>query len=195
MRGAVDSASESRDDQNALLPEVVREPAGEAACRRRGVPRTDDRNRLPLKQVEVALGSQQRRCIVQLGKQPRKKPLPKCEVACPEPFDGLDLALGIRSGGQPRRCASSASGQVRHGFECRASAAEPREELTIRHRANPGRAHQPQAVGEVFDPRRGSVPFISRRMFSRWSLLAMNASSRLSSEPPTPTFSPPIDQV
>lgn len=50
MRRGVDAAGEPGDDRRALRREIVREAAGEAACRRRGVARADDRDRACVRQ-------------------------------------------------------------------------------------------------------------------------------------------------
>ena len=49
----------------------------------------------------------------------------------------------------------------------RIGASEAEHQLAISDWPDAGRSHQPQAVGEVFDPMRGSVPFLRRRIFSR----------------------------
>ena len=97
VRGAVDAAGEARDDDQALLAEVVRQPAGEAAGRRRGVARADDRDGLPVEQVEVALGDQERRRIFELGEQARIEPLAEQQIARAE------LRDPARSRARPRR--------------------------------------------------------------------------------------------
>jgi hypothetical protein len=76
MRGAVDPAREARDDDQVLLPKIMGEPPCEAARRGRSVARADDRHRLPVEQVEIALCNQQRRRILKLGEQSRVQPLP-----------------------------------------------------------------------------------------------------------------------
>ena len=56
--GAVDPAGEARDDHQSLCAETVRETAGEAARRRRGIARADDGDRARSSSSEVALRDQ-----------------------------------------------------------------------------------------------------------------------------------------
>ena len=69
MRGAVDAAGQAGYDRHALLPEIMRQAAGEAAGGGAGVARADDRHHRPVEQAEIALGGEQRRRIVQLGQR------------------------------------------------------------------------------------------------------------------------------
>jgi hypothetical protein len=167
VRRAVDAPRQARDHHQLVLSEVVRQAARKTARRRRGVARADDRDRLPVEQVEVALRDQQRRRVFQLGKQPRIQPLPKRQEPGPQLLHLRDLALGIGARAQRGRFAPSAPGKVWHGVERRSRASEAGDQLTVGDRPDAGRPQQPQADGEVVLPIRGSVPFLKRRIFSR----------------------------
>ena len=95
-------------------PEIVRQPAREAARRRRRVARADDRHRLPVEQLEIALGDQQRRRILQLGKQPRIQPLPQRQERAPS-FSTRAISRSASARlAQPRRLAAAAPREVGH---------------------------------------------------------------------------------
>ena len=81
MRRAVDAARQAGDDHRALLAEVVRQPAREAARGRRGIARADDGDRGALEQAKLPLGHEQRRRVVHLGQQARVEPLPEHQIA------------------------------------------------------------------------------------------------------------------
>ena len=61
----------------------------------------------------------------------------------------------------------TAPGKIGDSVERLSGGAEASDQLAIGDRADARGPDQPQAVGEVFDPTRGSVPFVRRRMFSR----------------------------
>ena len=127
---------------------------------------------VPVEQVEVALGDQQRRRILELGEQPRIEPLAERQIPRAELLDPRDLALGLARRSRSRRLAAAAPRKVGNGVERRRRAAEARDQLAIGDRPDAGRADQPQAVDQIFDqafalPMRGSVPAVRRRIFSR----------------------------
>jgi hypothetical protein len=68
---------------------------------------------------------------------------------------------------KPRRLAAPAPGEIGHRCERLRGGGETGHQLAISGRPDPGRSYQPQPVDEIFDPIRGSVPFIRRRIFSR----------------------------
>ncbi len=94
VRGAVDAPGQARDDQQPLLPKVVRQPPRKPAGRRAGVAGADDCHRLPVEQVEVTLGHEQGRRIFELGKQPGIETLPEYQILAAKLLDPRDLALG-----------------------------------------------------------------------------------------------------
>ena len=131
VRGAVDPAGEAGDDDQVLLAEVVGQPAREAAGRRRGIARADDRHRRPVEQVEIALGDQQRRRILELGQQPRIEPLPERQITCAPSFSTRAISRSassrLNSAGAlppPRR--------ARSGTAASAAAALPKRAISWR---------------------------------------------------------------
>ena len=82
-------------------------------------------------------------------------------------LDPRDLALGIVAAEQPGRCSAASPGEVGHRRKRGRGRAEAGDQLAIGDGTNARRAQQPQPVGEIFDPIRGSVPFFRRRMLSR----------------------------
>ena len=172
MRRAVDPAGEARDDDEVALAEIVSKAAREAARRRRGIARADDRHRRPVEQVEVALRHQQRRRVLELGQQPRIEPLPQRQELGAELVDPRDLALGIVAAAEPGRLPAATPGEIGHGRERGRGAAEAHDQLAVSDRSDTGRTDQPEAVYEVVDqalvlPMRGSVPALRRAIFSR----------------------------
>ena len=171
----VDAPGKAGHDDQSLLAKVVRQSPRKAAGGRRGVAGADDRHGLPLEKREIALGDEQRRRVLHLAQQARVKRLAEHQISAAELLDPGDLALGLVAAGQPRRLAAAAPGEVGHGGERRLRASEARDQLAIGHGPDAGRADQPQAVGEVGDPMRGSVPFVRRKMFSRCFQSTSNA--------------------
>jgi hypothetical protein len=74
--GAVDPPRQSGHDGRAFASEVVGEAACEAARRRRGVPRADDRDHRPLEQRAIALDGDQRWGVFKLAERARISPCP-----------------------------------------------------------------------------------------------------------------------
>ena len=167
VRCAVHATGKAGDDHNAILAEVVRQPASEAAGRRRGVARAHDRHRLAVDQVEIAFRNQQRRRILDFGKKPGIKALSEREEPRAEPLHLRDLTLGVVAGPDRRRPPATPAGEVGHRSKSCGRRSEARDQLAVGDGADARRAQQPQAVGEIFDPIRGSVPFFRRRIFSR----------------------------
>ena len=122
--------SQSRDDHHAVLTEVVRQPAGEAAGRRRCIARADDRGRLAIEQIEVALGDQQRRCIFELREQSRIQSLPEGEKCSAEL---LDLAIS-RSASSVLRIAGALPPprRAKSGTAASAAAGVPKRSINWR---------------------------------------------------------------
>ena len=145
----------------------MRQSARDAAGGRRRVAGADDRDGLPVEQVEISSGDEQRRRIFELREQPRIKPLTQREPLRTKPLDASDLALSLCTSAQRRRFAAASARQVRHGRERVRRRPEARDQLAIGNGSNAGSTQQPQAIDEVFDPTRGSVPFERREMFSR----------------------------
>ena len=67
MRGAVDSTRQPGNDNQVMLAKVIGQTPRKAARRRGCVARADYRYRHPVEQIEIALGDQKRRCILQLA--------------------------------------------------------------------------------------------------------------------------------
>src|SRR5678815_2122332 len=82
-------------------------------------------------------------------------------------LDPGDLALRIVAAEQPGRSATAPPREVGHRGERCGRSSEPGDQLAISDWPDSGRPDQPQPVDEVFDPMRGSVPFLKRRIFSR----------------------------
>lgn len=167
VRCAVDSARQTGNDDQLVLAEIVRKAAGEAAGRGRRVASADQRDRLAIEQVQIALRNQQRRRVLELREQARVEPLSEGNELPVELLDLRDLTLRIRYTPQRRSLPAAAAGEVRDCVKRRCGGAETSDQLAIGNRPYTRRPQQSQAVGEVFDPIRGSVPFVRRRTFSR----------------------------
>src|SRR5206468_1043341 len=103
----------------AVLAELMRQATGEAACSRRSIAGADNGDRLAVEQLEVALGHQQRRCVLLLGEEARIEPLPNRQIARAELLHFGNLALGIVAAEEPRRTPAAAPSEVGHCRERR----------------------------------------------------------------------------
>ena len=117
MRGTVYSAREAGNHDQVLLSKVVGEAPGKAACRGGRIACADDRDRLPVEQVEVPLGHQQGRRVFQLGERAGIETLPQRKELRAELFGRGDLALGLVPGSQRWRLAPAAPCEIRHSLE------------------------------------------------------------------------------
>jgi hypothetical protein len=97
------------------------------------------------------------------------------QVSRPQLLDARDLPLGLIGREKYRRLSAAAARQVGNGRKRGLRGTEAGDQLAVGDRPDPGRTDQPQAVREVFDPMRGSVPFDRRRMFSRCFQTTSNA--------------------
>ena len=167
MRRTVDPSRQPGYDHDAIFAQVMSQPAREAASSRRRVAGADDRDALPVEQRDIALGDKKRRRILELAEESWVESLVQREEPRAELLDPRDLALRILASPQRRRLAAAAARKVGDRGERGGRRTEARDQLAVGDRADPGRPQQPQAVGEIFDPIRGSVPFLRRRMFSR----------------------------
>src|SRR4051794_37901308 len=124
----------------------MRETAGEAAGGRRCVPGPDNGNCAAIEQIEVAPRDQQRRRVVELGKQPRIEPLPERDIAGAELFAPRDFPFSVVPAEQPRRRASASPGELRHRFQRRLRAAEAPDELAVGDWPDAGRPNEPKTL-------------------------------------------------
>jgi hypothetical protein len=131
VRRAVDSASEARHDDEVVLAEIVREAAREPAGRGRGIARADDRHGLLVQQVQIAFRNQQRRRVLELGKQPRVEAPPQCQPLRTEFVDPGDFALGIVAAAQWRHLAPAAPRKVGHCRERGGGRPEASDQLAV----------------------------------------------------------------
>ena len=129
-----------------MLPKVVREAACETARRGRSVPCPYDRHALAIDQVEFAPGDQQRRRVLQLGKQRRVKPLPQRQEPGAELLDSRDLALSFGGSSNCRRLPSTASCEIGHRRKRGRGRPETHDQLAESDRTDARRAQQPQTV-------------------------------------------------
>jgi hypothetical protein len=124
----------------------MRETSGKPAGCGRGVSSPHDRNRLPIKQIEVASRDQQRRCVFQLCQQPRIEALPDCQPPPAEPVDPGDLPFCVVAGPERRRFSSATPGKVRHCLKRIGRRSKAHDKLTECHWPYARRTQQSQAV-------------------------------------------------
>jgi hypothetical protein len=172
MRCAVDAPSEAGNHDEVLLAEIVRQAACKAAGCRGCIASADDCDRHSVQQVEIALGDQQWRRVLELRQQSRIEPLPKHEISRAELLYPHNLALGLAALEQPRRLAPALPRQLRNGIERRPCIAESPDQLAESDGTKSVGPDQPQPVDQFLIqafalPMRGSVPLRKRRIFSR----------------------------
>src|SRR5215213_1036990 len=100
----------------------MREPASETAGGRRGIARADDRDRLFVDQVEVALRHHQRRRVLKLHEQSRIESLPQRQIFRAELLHLRNLTLRVVAAEQARRRTATAPRQVGYSGKRRRSA-------------------------------------------------------------------------
>ena len=157
MRGGVDPAGEARNHHRARRADVVRQHPREAARRRRGVARADQRDRGLFEQGEMAFDDQRRRRAFELGEQRRIEALAEKQVARAGLRDGVDLALDRGAGGEPGRPAPAARGEIGDGVDRGGGRAEAGEQLEIGDRADIVGTDQAQPGDLVFRRARSAV--------------------------------------
>src|SRR5207248_2988140 len=134
MCRAVDPPSEAGDDDEVLLAKVVSKAAREAACSGRGVASAHDRDRLPVEQVQIASGDEQRWRILGLHEQAWIEPLPGREIMTTKLLNPGDLSFGIAAAEQARHLAAAAPRQVRNRRKRRRGRPEADDQLAIGNR-------------------------------------------------------------
>ena len=95
MRGGIDAARETRDDDEAGVAEIARQPLGEPHAGRRGIARADDRDHRQGERRGVAAHRKQRRRVVDHLQAQRIVRLADATRRDAERLRGLDLALGV----------------------------------------------------------------------------------------------------
>lgn len=129
-----------------MLAKIVGQPAREAARGGGGVPGADDCDGHSVEQVEIALGDEQRRCVVELREQGWVEAVPDREISRAELLHPSHFALGLVAPEQLWRSTAAAAREVRHGGERRGRVAEARNQLAIGDRPDPGGTDQPDPL-------------------------------------------------
>ena len=145
MGGGVDAAGEAGDDHGPRLPQLGRQPAGEAAGGGGGVAGADDGDARFVEQAYVAFDDEGRRRRLDFGEERRIGALAEEQVACAEPNHRLDLPLDGGAGDQLRAAPATARGEVGDRAQSRRGGAEAGEELEIGDGADILGPDQPQA--------------------------------------------------
>jgi hypothetical protein len=140
---AINSAGKAGHDDLILFSKVMRHSARETASGGGGIAGADDRDPLPIEQVQLTFGDQQRRRILELAEEARIKALAERKISCPEFLDTRNLALGIMERVQGWRGPAAAPGQIRNRLQRCGGATEPRNQLAICDRPDAGTANQP----------------------------------------------------